>query len=91
MSFATKKTRASPEFPSLLPIMGYRFISRDVKIAAVRLYERGLLDLEEILDCCGFAHRTWFCVLKLWHETGDVVPVRGRLRIGEKGECQKPS
>ena len=65
--------------------MGYRFISRDVKIAAVRLYERGLLDLEEILDCCGFARRTWFRVLKLWRETGDVVPqsqsIRGQVRI----------
>lgn len=64
--------------------MGFRKISRDVKIAAVRLYERGLLDLEDILDCCGFARRTWFRVLKLWRETGDVVPeaqtIRGRVR-----------
>ena len=64
--------------------MGYRKISRNVKIAAVRLYERGLLELDDILDCCGFSHRTWYCVLKLWHETGDVIPeaqsLRGRVR-----------
>lgn len=63
----------------------YRFISLDVKIAAIRLYERGLLDLEDILDCCGFSRRTWFRVLKLWRQTGDVVPGaqsnRGKVRI----------
>jgi transposase len=64
--------------------MGFRVISRDVKIAAVRLYERELLDLEDILDCCGFARRIWYRILKLWRETGDVVPerqsMRGRVR-----------
>jgi transposase len=64
--------------------MVYRVISRDLKIAAVRLYERELLDLEDILDCCGFARRTWFRVLRLWRETGDVITekssLRGRLR-----------
>ncbi|KAF8968728.1 hypothetical protein BDZ97DRAFT_1755026 [Flammula alnicola] len=64
--------------------MPYRKISRDVKIAAIRLYERELLDLEDILDCCGFARRTWFRILKLWRETGDVIPesqsIRGRVR-----------
>jgi transposase len=64
--------------------MGFRVISRDVKIAAVQLYERELLDLEDILDCCGFARRTWYRILKLWRETGDVVPerqsMRGRVR-----------
>ena len=51
-----------------------RKISRDVKIAAVKLYERHLLDVDDILDCCNFSRRTWFRILKLWHETGDVVP-----------------
>lgn len=66
-----------------------RHISRDVKIAAIRLYERDLLDISDILDCCGFARRTWFRVLKLWRETGDVVslqmgqPGRKRLLIRE--------
>jgi|ERR1700678_3455027 transposase len=64
--------------------MGYRIITRDVKIAAVRLYECELLDLEDILDCCGFSRRTWFRIWRLWCETGDVVPekktIRGRVR-----------
>jgi transposase len=64
--------------------MGYRAISRDVKVAAIRLYERELLGLEDILDCCGFSRRTWFRVLRLWRETGDVITekssLRGRLR-----------
>jgi transposase len=62
--------------------MGFRVISRNVKIAAIRLYERELLDLEDILDCCGFARRTWFRVLKLWRETGNVVPERQNMRRG---------
>jgi len=54
--------------------MGYRKISHDVKIATIRLYERGLLELNDILDCCGFLCHTWYCVLKLWHKTGNVIP-----------------
>ncbi|KAF9230283.1 hypothetical protein BU15DRAFT_57411 [Melanogaster broomeanus] len=53
--------------------MAYRKISNDAKRAAVRLYERGLLNLVNILDCCGFSRRSWFRVLKLWRETGDVI------------------
>ncbi|KAG1744563.1 uncharacterized protein EDB91DRAFT_1123055 [Suillus paluster] len=52
--------------------MGFRKISRDVKLAAIRLHERNLLSLRDILDCCGFSRCTWFRILKLWHETGDV-------------------
>lgn len=63
----------------------YHSISRDVKIAAIKLFERHLLDLEDILDCCGFSERTWYRVLKLWRTTGDVVSdsksLRGRLRL----------
>lgn len=66
--------------------MGFRKISRDVKLAAIRLHERNLLSLRDILDSCGFSERTWFRILKLWRETGDVVnhqpstAMRGRLR-----------
>ena len=42
--------------------MGNRRISADVKLAAVRLYERGLLDLPDILDCVGFSRATFFQV-----------------------------
>lgn len=68
--------------------MGYRFIHRQAKIAAIRLYERDLLELEDILDICGLSRRTWFRILKLWNETGDVVQKpsqrRGRKRFLDK-------
>jgi hypothetical protein len=65
--------------------MPRRAISRDVKIAAIRLYERQLLDLPDIIECCGISERTWYRILKLWRTAGDVVSestsLRGRLRI----------
>ncbi|KAG2365884.1 hypothetical protein BDR07DRAFT_1353220 [Suillus spraguei] len=66
--------------------MGFRKISRDVKLAAIQLHERNLLSLRDILDSCEFSERTWFRILRLWRETGDVVnyqpstATRGRLR-----------
>jgi transposase len=66
-------------------IMGFQHISRDVKLAAIRLYERDLLELDDIHDCCGMSLRTFYRILKLWRETGDVVKpkktLRGRPRI----------
>lgn len=53
--------------------MPYRTISRDVKLAAIRLYERDLLPLDDILDCVGFSERTFYRILALWRDTGDVV------------------
>lgn len=65
--------------------MPYRKISPDVKIAAIRLYERELLPLEDILDCCRFSRCTFFRILWLWRTTGDVVNYtygcRGKHRI----------
>ncbi|KAH8801808.1 hypothetical protein DL96DRAFT_1476038 [Flagelloscypha sp. PMI_526] len=40
--------------------MPFRKISRDVKLAAIRLYERDILDLDDILDICDFSLRTWW-------------------------------
>lgn len=59
-----------------LPIpaqMGNRSISRDLKIAALNLYEHGHLSLKQILACVGFSRSTFFRILKLWRTTGDVV------------------
>jgi Homeodomain-like domain len=53
--------------------MGFRHISHDVKLAAIRLYERDLLSLEDILECCNFSERTWYHILNLWRQTGDVI------------------
>ena len=63
--------------------MVYRAIHRDVKIAAIQLFERQLLPLNDILLCCGFSRRTFFRILKIWRETGDVIIERvmyGRYR-----------
>ncbi|KAF8799510.1 hypothetical protein BYT27DRAFT_7050612, partial [Phlegmacium glaucopus] len=53
--------------------MPYRKISRDLKLAAMNLYDRGLISLDDILDCVGFSERTFYRVLSLWRETGNVV------------------
>ncbi|KAG2132752.1 hypothetical protein DEU56DRAFT_717087, partial [Suillus clintonianus] len=45
----------------------------DIKIAAVKLHEQKILSLEQILDCVGFSESTFWRMLKLWRETGDVV------------------
>lgn len=62
----------------------YCRITRDVKIAAIRIFERGLMDLDDILECCQLSRRTWYRILKLWQTTGDVVSqsksLRGRVR-----------
>ncbi|KAJ7300436.1 hypothetical protein DFH08DRAFT_919265 [Mycena albidolilacea] len=60
--------------------MGNRKISRDVKIAAINLYEQNILSLKQILDCVDFSRRTLYRVLRLWRTTGDVV--RSRKRTG---------
>jgi len=37
--------------------------SRSIKRAAIRLYKRDLLSLQDILSCCGFSESTWYRVL----------------------------
>ncbi|OAX40795.1 hypothetical protein K503DRAFT_841438 [Rhizopogon vinicolor AM-OR11-026] len=65
--------------------MPFRKISRNVKLAAIQLHQCDLLPLCDIFECCGFSERTWFHILKLWRETGDVINrqpsrvLRGRL------------
>jgi hypothetical protein len=62
--------------------MAYRKISRDVKIAAIQLYQRHLLPLKVILECLGISKRTFRRIMQLWRLTGDVVRhsfgIRGR-------------
>ncbi|KAH7908408.1 hypothetical protein BJ138DRAFT_1012873, partial [Hygrophoropsis aurantiaca] len=64
--------------------------SRDVKIAAIKLFEHDLFHLSDILECCGFSERTWYRILKLWHETGDVVKpeesITGRIRLLDRDD-----
>jgi transposase len=65
--------------------MPYRKISRDVKLAAIRLYERDIMPLGDILDCLNISRSTWHCLYQLWQTTGDVVRhtfgICGRPRI----------
>ncbi|KAG0695733.1 hypothetical protein DFH29DRAFT_984880 [Suillus ampliporus] len=50
--------------------MANRKISRDVKLAAIRLYEQGILRLHEILEC------SWLLTTHLYERTGDVIKPR---------------
>ena len=64
--------------------MPYRNISDDLKHAAIRLYDRQILPMTDILDAVGFSRPTFFRVLKQYRETGHVSKPkslrRGRLR-----------
>ena len=60
--------------------MGFRHISCDVKLVAIRLHNLGLLPLENILLAVGFSESTFYQILALWNETGDVAkPQKTRL------------
>ncbi|KIK78628.1 hypothetical protein PAXRUDRAFT_97412, partial [Paxillus rubicundulus Ve08.2h10] len=48
-------------------------ISRNVRITAINLYKHNLLNLEQILDCVSFSEWTFYHILQIWRETGDVV------------------
>jgi len=65
--------------------MGFRKISRDLKLAAMRMHDQGILPVGTIIDCLQISRRTFYRVLELWITTGDVVRrthgVRGRHRI----------
>ena len=66
--------------------MPYCKISRDLKLAAIRLYEREHLALHDILDCVGFSKRTFERIHALWVASGNVAkhqfgpPSQGRPR-----------
>jgi hypothetical protein len=40
--------------------MPFRHVSQDIKLAAIRLYKRDLLPLEDILDCVGLSQLSGF-------------------------------
>jgi len=49
---------------------------------SIRLYERELLSLEDILDCVGFSERTFYRILRLYNDTGNVVQHRLGVSLG---------
>src|SRR5438128_2706915 len=57
----------------VLLAMGNHMISPDVKIAAIHLYKQQLLPLQQILQCIRFPCCIFFCTIKLFNETGEVV------------------
>jgi len=65
--------------------MPNRKILHDLKLAALCLHQHGAMPLSDILQCLGISWMTFFCVQKIFHETGDVVKprsaYRGRPRI----------
>ena len=70
---ATTQGRSRCHILSRALTMGFRHISHDVKLAAIRLHKLNLLTLEDILQCLGFSEWTFYQILALWHKTGDVV------------------
>ena len=65
--------------------MPYRKISKDIKIAAMRLYQDDILSKPALLDYLRISSRTFDRILALWNATGEVVRetngIRGRPRI----------
>ncbi|KIY45525.1 hypothetical protein FISHEDRAFT_21260, partial [Fistulina hepatica ATCC 64428] len=59
--------------------------SRDLRWAAVNLYAKGLFTTKEIASICNFSPRTFYRIIKIWRETGDVfkesTALRGRPRL----------
>ncbi|KAG1731409.1 hypothetical protein EDB19DRAFT_1640885 [Suillus lakei] len=51
--------------------MPFHKISRNVKLAAINLYEHNMLSLKQILHCVGFSESIFWHVCKLWREIGD--------------------
>src|SRR6267154_4085104 len=81
----------SAEFiAATLNIMPYRSISDNLKHAAIRLYDRQILPMTDILDAVGFSRPTLFRVLKQYRETGHVSKPKslycGRLRALNYGD-----
>lgn len=48
-------------------------IEHGTKLAGIKLYKHRVLSLDTILDILEYSQRTFFCTLKLLHETGEVV------------------
>ena len=65
--------------------MPFRKVSCDLKLAAIRMHELGILTVAQIIDCLQISRRTFYRVLQLWNSTGDVVQhtnsVRGHPRL----------
>ena len=52
--------------------MVFRFMSPDIKCAAITLYKDNLMDLNNILNCPDMSESTFFCALQWYCKTGDI-------------------
>jgi len=72
--------------------MVYRFISWDVKLAAIHLIKCDLIPLEVVLECCDISECTWYQIQALWRRTGDVInpkpSLQGRIRTLDVDDVQ---
>jgi len=57
-----------------------RNISDSVKLAAMKLYERDLPNLDDILECCDLSASTFWQVWKLYKWTGQVSPPKSHTQ-----------
>ncbi|KAJ4495578.1 hypothetical protein C8R41DRAFT_703613, partial [Lentinula lateritia] len=56
-----------------------KHIGDELKLAAIQLYERKLLPLDDILDCVNFSARTFYRTLRLYRATGHVSKPNSHL------------
>ena len=52
--------------------MVFRFNSPNIKHATIRIYENGLMDLPDILDCLDMSESTFFHAWQLYQKTGNI-------------------
>ena len=60
--------------------MVFRYISTDVKLAAVRIYENNLMELDDILAFLNMSESMFFHTLQLYRETGNVEHPKSTTR-----------
>jgi hypothetical protein len=58
-------------------------ISRDVKIAAINLHDTSIFPVEDLCQLVGFSVCTFWCIHRLWVETGNVVTHKYGYRHGQ--------
>ncbi|KAI6098744.1 hypothetical protein F5141DRAFT_1010619 [Pisolithus sp. B1] len=58
-------------------------ISCNMKLATIHLYECGLVDFLDILEVCDMSSCTFYWILKLWQEMGDVMKPLDKNKQGQ--------
>ena len=52
---------------------GFHKISHNLKFAAIRMHNQGILPVHTIIKCLRISRRTFYYILELWITTGDVI------------------